>query len=53
MQGVQGMVIASLYGFVFGVIYLLSGSLIAPIAAHGAYDAVAILAYWFFSKTMK
>jgi len=53
VQGVQGIVIASLYGFFFGVIYLLSGSLIAPIAAHGAYDALAILAYWFFSKTLK
>jgi|WetSurMetagenome_2_1015567.scaffolds.fasta_scaffold05378_3 uncharacterized protein len=53
VQGVQGVVIAALYGFIFGVIYLLSGSLIAPIAAHGAYDALAILAYWFFSKTLK
>jgi membrane protease YdiL (CAAX protease family) len=53
VQGVQGVVIASLYGFVFGVIYLLSGSLVAPIAAHGAYDVLAILAYWFFSKALK
>jgi membrane protease YdiL (CAAX protease family) len=53
VQGVQGVVIASLYGFIFGIIYLLSGSLIAPIAAHGAYDALAILAYWFLSGSLK
>ncbi len=46
VQGAQGVVIASLYGFLFGIMYLLSGSLVAPIAAHGAYDALAILAYW-------
>jgi uncharacterized protein len=53
VQGVQGIVIASLYGFLFGGIYLLSGSLIAPIAAHGAYDALAILAYYFFGDKIK
>jgi membrane protease YdiL (CAAX protease family) len=53
VQGAQGIVIASLYGFLFGGIYLLSGSLIAPIAAHGAYDALAILAYYFFSDKIK
>jgi membrane protease YdiL (CAAX protease family) len=50
VQGVPGVVIAALYGFVFGTIYLLSGSLIAPIVAHGLYDSLAILAYWFFSR---
>jgi membrane protease YdiL (CAAX protease family) len=50
VQGVPGIVIASLYGFIFGTIYLLSGSLIAPIVAHGVYDSLAILAYWFFSR---
>jgi membrane protease YdiL (CAAX protease family) len=53
VQGAQGIVIASLYGFFFGGIYLLSGSLIAPIAAHGAYDALAILVYYFFSDKIK
>lgn len=52
-QGVQGIVIASLYGFVFGVVYLLSGSLVAPIAAHAVYDTVAILAFWFLSGRLK
>jgi len=53
VQGAQGIVIASLYGFIFGVIYIASGSLIAPIVAHGAYDTLAILAYWFFSGRVK
>ena len=47
VQGVQGIVIAALYGFIFGVTYLLSKSLIGPIIAHGAYDTVVLLAYWF------
>lgn len=46
VQQGQGMVIASLYGLVFGVIYLVSGSLTTPIAAHSVYDVVALLAYW-------
>ncbi len=49
VQGVQGITIATLYGFIFGVVYLLSGSLIAPIVAHGVYDTLALLAYWFAS----
>jgi membrane protease YdiL (CAAX protease family) len=52
-QGVQGIVIASLYGFLFGVIYLLSGSLIAPITAHAVYDTVAILLFWFLPGQVK
>ncbi len=52
-QGVQGIVIASLYGFVFGVVYILSGSLVAPIAAHAVYDTTAILAFWFLSGRLK
>jgi membrane protease YdiL (CAAX protease family) len=46
IQGVQGVFVATIYGFVFGLIYILSGSLIAPIVAHSAYDTVALLAYW-------
>ena len=49
VQGVQGIAIATLYGFIFGIVYLLSGSVIAPIVAHGAYDTLALLAYWFAS----
>jgi membrane protease YdiL (CAAX protease family) len=50
IQGAQGIVIASMYGFFFGVIYLLSGSLVAPIVAHAAYDTLALLASWYFRK---
>jgi membrane protease YdiL (CAAX protease family) len=53
LQGVQGISIAALYGFVFGIVYLRSGSLIAPIVAHGVYDSVALLAYWLVSTRLK
>jgi membrane protease YdiL (CAAX protease family) len=49
VQGVQGVVVASLYGFIFGIAYLLTRSLITPIVAHSAYDTLALLGYWFFS----
>ena len=49
VQGVQGVVTAAIYGLIFGIVYLRSGSLIAPIVAHGAYDTIALLAYWFFA----
>ncbi len=51
VQGVQGVVIAVLYGFIFGLIYLRSGSLVAPIVAHGVYDSVALVAFWFLSRS--
>ncbi len=47
VQGPQGMVAATLFGFLFGLIYLIRGSLIAPIVAHSLYDASALLGYWF------
>ncbi len=50
VQGMQGIAIATIYGLVFGITYLVSRSLIAPIVAHGAYDTIALLAYWFFSS---
>lgn len=49
VQGIPGITIATLYGFIFGIVYLLSGSLIAPMVSHGAYDTLALLAYWFVS----
>jgi len=45
-QGLQGIVAATLFGFLFGLIYLLRGSLIAPILAHSLYDTAALLGYW-------
>jgi membrane protease YdiL (CAAX protease family) len=53
VQGVQGVVTAAIYGLIFGIIYLQSGSLIAPIVAHSAYDSLALLAFWFFSGRFK
>jgi membrane protease YdiL (CAAX protease family) len=49
IQGAQGVLVAAIYGFVFGIIYILSGSLTAPIVAHSAYDTLALIAYWFSS----
>jgi membrane protease YdiL (CAAX protease family) len=46
-QGLQGVVAAALFGFLFGLIYLLRGNLIAPILAHSLYDTAALLGYWF------
>ncbi len=53
VQGVQGIFIATVYGLIFGLIYLLSGNLIAPIVAHSAYDTLALLGYWLFSGRFK
>ena len=53
VQGVQGILIATIYGFIFGIVYVLSGSLIAPIIAHGAYDTLALVAYWLLSGRFK
>lgn len=47
VQGMQGMVVAGLFGLVFGSVYLLSANLIAPIVSHGLYDTLALLGYWF------
>ncbi len=47
VQGLQGIVAATLFGFLFGLSYLVRGSLIAPIVAHSLYDASALLGYWF------
>jgi membrane protease YdiL (CAAX protease family) len=46
-EGPQGIAIASISGFAFGAIYLLSGSLIAPIVAHSTFNTLQLLHYWF------
>jgi membrane protease YdiL (CAAX protease family) len=46
IQGLQGIVIAIIFGFVFGIVYLARGNLIAPMVAHGVYDTLVLLAYW-------
>jgi membrane protease YdiL (CAAX protease family) len=50
VQGVQGIVTATIYGLIFGLLYLIRGSLIGPMVAHGAYDTLALLLFWFFSS---
>jgi hypothetical protein len=48
-QGVQGMVAAAIFGLIFGILYLARRNLIAPMVAHGIYDMLALLGYWFFA----
>ncbi len=47
VQGVQGIVAATLFGFLFGAVYLARRNIVAPIVAHGLYDTLALLGYWF------
>ncbi len=47
VQGLQGIVITTFCGLIFGATYLLRKSLIGPIIAHGLYDTLALLFYWF------
>ena len=53
VQGLQGMLVAGLFGLVFGIVYLSRGNLIAPIVSHGLYDTVALLGYWFLRGTAR
>jgi len=53
IQGPQGVVAASIYGLVFGGVYLARGSLVAPVVAHATYDAVALMGYWFLLGPLK
>ncbi|HYK88253.1 MAG TPA: CPBP family intramembrane glutamic endopeptidase [Acidobacteriota bacterium] len=48
VQGLQGMVVAGLFGLVFGAVYVLRANLIGPMISHGLYDALALLGYWYF-----
>ncbi len=53
VQGLQGIVVASAYGMLFGILYIARGSLIAPMVAHAVYDVLALLGYWLFSTPLK
>jgi membrane protease YdiL (CAAX protease family) len=53
VQGLQGIVVASVYGMLFGILYVARGSLVAPMVAHAAYDVLALLVYWFTSHLAK
>jgi len=50
LQGLQGIIIAGLFGLVFGAVYLLGRNLTAPIVSHSLYDIVALLCFWFLRK---
>jgi membrane protease YdiL (CAAX protease family) len=50
VQGAQGMVAAGVYGLIFGIAYLVRRNLVIPMVAHGAYDTIALLGYWFFAS---
>jgi membrane protease YdiL (CAAX protease family) len=47
VQGLQGIVAATLFGLLFGAVYLIRRSLLAPIVTHAVYDTAALLGYWF------
>jgi membrane protease YdiL (CAAX protease family) len=46
-QGSQAIVSATLFGLLFGSIYLIRRNLIAPMVAHALYDISALLGFWF------
>jgi len=50
IQGLQGMIIAGLFGLLFGAVYLLRANVIAPMVSHGLYDAAALIGYWIFRR---
>jgi len=47
VQGFQGVVVATVLGFIFGVFYLMRRSLVGPITMHAAYNTLVLLLYWF------
>jgi uncharacterized protein len=49
-QGTQAILAAGLFGLIFGLLYLARRNLVAPMVAHGVYDTLALLGYWFLSK---
>ncbi len=53
VQGLQGVVVASVYGLLFGIVYVVRGSLVAPIVAHAVYDVSALMGYWLVSGPAK
>jgi membrane protease YdiL (CAAX protease family) len=47
VQGAQGMAAATLFGLIFGMLFLVRRSVLAPVFAHAVYDTTALLGYWF------
>jgi len=50
VQGAQGIVAATFFGFAFGALYLMRNNLVGPVTAHAVYDSAALLVYWFFLR---
>jgi uncharacterized protein len=50
LQGFQGVVIAGVLGLLFGILYLVRQSVVAPIVSHAAYDTIVLIGYWFFMR---
>lgn len=48
VQGPQGIITAGLFGLIFGLVYLAQKSLVSPIVAHGVYDTLVLLGFWYF-----
>jgi membrane protease YdiL (CAAX protease family) len=51
VQGWQGIITAGFFGLLFGVVYLMRRSLVGPMVAHGLYDTLALLGYWFLRNS--
>jgi uncharacterized protein len=51
LQGFQGVIVAGVLGLLFGTLYLVSRSLVAPMVSHAAYDVVVLIGYWFFLRS--
>lgn len=50
IQGLEGMLVAGILGFIFGAVYLLRGSIMAPMVAHGLYNTLSLLGYWLLTR---
>lgn len=50
LQGVQGIVVAGILGFIFGILYLARNSIVAPVVSHAAYDTIVLTGYWVFLR---
>jgi len=49
LQGLAGVLVAGILGFIFGAVYLLRGSIVAPMVAHGLYNTLSLIGYWVIS----
>ena len=47
VQGAQGMLAATVLGFIFGTLYLIRGNLVLPMTAHACYNTLTVFIYWF------